>query len=428
MHLLKNFKSFVDARLNLLQPVTMLVGKNGSGKTNAIEGVELLAQLANGTPVYEISDIGRSSRAYEVRGGLRDCVRKGNTAFSLGFNARVRFDGSLQNVIYEICVDAAREPYIKAERLVIGSRTIFDAGCLSHQDLLSVQYDNFARGGNKPTTTISSDRSALSRYSSFAIFPEKSNKNLIRDAQNVIRVLSRHLNSSFVFDPTSKLMRGYERINQTVLRRDGSNISSVLFSMKNGDRKDQEVLASILRKISQLPEEPFLEFDFVETRQGDVLFGFKREDGELIDARILSDGTLRALAILTALESSPENSRVIVEEIDNGIHPSRVSVLLDAVWEASERRSLNVLATTHNPASLNALNQQRLAAVVVCAYDERSASSVLLGLDEIPRSEAIFAGGRLGDYVTKEMLDNHLLPGFEEDQRRGVLEWLEKLQ
>src|SRR5690606_14456892 len=151
-----------------------------------------------------ISDIGRSSRAYEVRGGLRDCVRKGNTAFSLGFNARVRFDGSLQNVIYEICVDAAREPYIKAERLVIGSRTIFDAGCLSHQDLLSVQYDNFARGGNKPTTTISSDRSALSRYSSFAIFPEKSNKSLIRDAQNVIRVLSRHLNSSFVFDPTSK--------------------------------------------------------------------------------------------------------------------------------------------------------------------------------------------------------------------------------
>lgn len=428
MHYLKNFKSFIDARLNLLQPVTLLVGKNGSGKTNAIEAVELLAQIASGTPLYEISDVGRSSRAYEVRGGLRDCVRKGQSNFSLGFEAWVGFNGNSESLRYEICIDSLKEPFVKAERLTIGERNIFDAVCQGHNDLLSVQYDNFARGGNKPSVNVSSDRSVLSRYASIAIFPEKSNKNLIKSAHRVVQIVSGHLNAAFVFDPSSKLMRGYERVNQSLLRRDGSNISSVLYGLRNGDEESRGVLASILSKISQLPEEPFLDFDFIETRQGDVLFGLKREDGETIDARMLSDGTLRALAILVALESSPEGSRVIVEEIDNGIHPSRVNVLLDAIWEASKRRRLNVLATTHNPASLNALSREQLDSVVVCAYDESLNSSVMLGLKDVPRSETIFAGGRLGDFVTKEMLDKHLSSDFEADQRDKVVGWLERLK
>lgn len=428
MHHLKDFKSFIDARLNLLQPVTLLVGKNGSGKTNAIEGVELLAQLASGTPLYEISDIGRSSRAYEVRGGLQDCVRKGKDNFSLCFTANATFNATSERLSYQVCVDAKKEPFIKSERLTIGSRNIFDANSSSSNELLVVQYDNFARGGNKPTVSVSSDRSVLSRYGSIVSYPEKSNKALIKAAQRLIRVVSSHLTAAFVFDPASKLMRGYERVNQPVLRRDGSNVSSVLHAMKNGSDDSRVVLQRILSRISQLPEEPFLEFDFVETRQGDVLLGLKKGNGETIDARILSDGTLRALAILTALESSPEGSRVIVEEIDNGIHPSRVNVLLDAIWETSERRKLNVLATTHNPASLNALSRERLESVVVCAYDEAVGASVLLRLAEVPRSESIFAGGRLGDFVTKEVLEKHMEPKYEDSQRAKVVSWLESLE
>lgn len=427
MHHLKNFKSFIDVGLDLFKPVTLLIGKNGSGKTNVIEGVELLAQLVNGTPLYEISDLGKGSRTYEVRGGLQDCVRKGETNFSLGFSGLVTFAQGKKPFQYEISVNANNEPYICSESLSVGDRNIFIAQSSAKTDILNIQYDNFARGGNKPSVSVSADRSILSRYSSLVSFPEKANKVYCQAAIRTVSMIQKYLNRAFVFDPNSKLMRDYDRTGQPVLRRDGTNISSVLYSLSKGDKDSQASLTTILERIVQLPDESFVSFDFIDTRQGDVLFGLRRADGVTIDARMLSDGTLRALAILLALETSPQFSRVIVEEIDNGIHPSRVKMLLDAVWEASNRRSLNVLATTHNPATLNSLSEAQLASVVLCAYDDTSGSSKLVRLSDVPRSEAIFSGGRLGDMVTKEVLERHLLPKFEEEQREKALSWLDSL-
>ena len=83
--------------------------------------------------------------------------------------------------------------------------------------------------------------------------------------------------------------------------------------------------------------------------------GFIPEDGEganggvLIDARLLSDGTLRMLAVVTALETVPARSRIIIEEFDNGLHPSRARLLVQKLDEAGKRRRLNVLVTTRNP-------------------------------------------------------------------------------
>ena len=84
MHCLTDFKNFACAELDLFDPVTVLLGRNGSGKTNLIEGVELLAALARGVPFHEITDTERSG-SFEVRGGLRSCVRFGTDRFGLRF-------------------------------------------------------------------------------------------------------------------------------------------------------------------------------------------------------------------------------------------------------------------------------------------------------------------------------------------------------
>ena len=82
MHRLKNFKNFEDASVNLFEPLTMLLGRNGSGKTNLIEGVELMAALARGMPTNDVTDIGRGG-ALEVRGGLPSCGRFGTPRLTL---------------------------------------------------------------------------------------------------------------------------------------------------------------------------------------------------------------------------------------------------------------------------------------------------------------------------------------------------------
>ena len=93
MHSLTDFKNFAHAEINLFEPLTILLGRNGSGKTNLIEGVELLAALAGGAPFNEITDVGRGG-TFEVRGGLRSCPRFGERNFRLRFNrTSVTFDG-----------------------------------------------------------------------------------------------------------------------------------------------------------------------------------------------------------------------------------------------------------------------------------------------------------------------------------------------
>ena len=85
MHHFIDFKSFRDARIRLIRPLTILVGPNGSGKSNALEGIEVLASIAAGDPLREITDLDREG-ALNVRGGLQGCPRYGTNGFTLGFS------------------------------------------------------------------------------------------------------------------------------------------------------------------------------------------------------------------------------------------------------------------------------------------------------------------------------------------------------
>lgn len=438
MHYFENFKNFAAAKINLFSPMTLMIGKNGSGKSNVIEAVELLAQIAHGRPLYEITDSGRGSgTTFEIRGGLPGCLKYdacearkligaagppiGN--FSLGFSGAYEDD----DFDYKVTVRLNPTPKIAEELLTLGNRQIFHAQAGKNRDILDVEYDNFRRGGNKPVTHLPSDCSVLSRYTTFVDL----NKPLKRqtNALDFVKSIRAHLNAAFVFDLIPKQMRGFERVGQEILIKDGSNLSSVLFALSQGNEVQQTTLARILEKIRQLPEEPFVGFEFITTTQQlDVLVAFKREDGSIADARTFSDGTLRALAILTALETVPKASRIVVEEMDNGIHPTRIKTLVDTIWECCERRKLNVLATTHNPATLDCLSDEQLKSVVICYRDQQEKTSRLIPFLDLPRSDVLMEQGRLGDLVTRQVLEKHLLPGFEKDQQSKAKAWLESLK
>ena len=56
---------------------------------------------------------------------------------------------------------------------------------------------------------------------------------------------------------------------------------------------------------------------------------------------LLSDGTLKVLAIATALLSVSTGSTLVIEEIDNSIHPSRAHDILNLMRQYAEERGLN---------------------------------------------------------------------------------------
>jgi len=429
MHYFRNFKNYSEAEIDLFSSFTLLIGKNGSGKSNLIEGVELLAALAEGRPLHEMVE-GKSynSNIYSVRGGIHSCVKFGESNFSLGFRGFYKFGKETLRFDYCITVSVDPYPFVIAEHLLLGPRKIFFAECdpASRDGLLNVQFDNFARGGTKPQKKLYGDRSVISRYEELVEGNESGDKAKKLKAVQMVASIRRYLQSSFVFDPSPKLMRDYARVGQNVLLKDGSNISAVLYSMQRYETSPS-ALDNVLRVVRQIPEEPFLEFDFVTTSQHDVLLAIKAGE-DTIDARLISDGTLRAMAVVTALESINNGSRVVIEEFDNGVHPSRAAVLIEAIKEIVARKKLNILLSTHNPASLNSLSTEWLEKVHVCYWDCDSHTSKLVNLLSIPDVDSLLeSNGGLGDLVTRSVFEKHLAPRFIDAKKQAAKDWLERL-
>ena len=423
MHCLTDFKNFARAELNLLDPLTVLLGRNGSGKTNLIEGVELFASLARGVPLHEITDIDRGG-TFEVRGGLRSCVRFGASGFGLRFN-QASVGGEPVDYSIQVTAVGKNDVRLAAESLSVGRRLIFDA-VRAPGDLIQVKYDNFSPGRN-PTLRLSASHSVLSRYEE-VIRNSRSTAPGLRKSTRTVDGVRRYLRNSYVFDPQPKAMREYARAEiSPQLLRNGANLSAVLFALSCDESRALLRITDIVR---QIPEEPFTEIGFEETSLGDVMAGFVPDatnGTKLIDARILSDGTLRMLAIVTALETVPSPSRIVIEEFDNGLHPSRAKLLVEALAEAASRRKLNVVVTTHNPAFMDALDEQQMNSVLICHSDDAGGGSKATRLGDMDIAGTVSLRGGLGDFVTSGALDRHLAPDFAKKRAEETREWLASL-
>ena len=433
MHRLTDFKNFAHAELDLFKPLSVLLGRNGSGKTNLIEGVELFATLARGVPFNEITDVDRGG-TFEVRGGVRSCIRFGADSLELRFNgAVIRFDGKSQPVDYfiEISPRGRNDVQLSAEKLQIGDRVLFKARN-SGGELMEVKYDNFSRGRN-PNIKISASRSALSRYEEI-IRSSRAGSTKLKASTIAVQVVRRYLRNSYIFDPQPKAMREYARAEASPqLLRGGANLSAVLFALSEGEEEEQDTLQRITDVIRQIPEEPFARIGFAETSLDDVMAGFVPDessamsDRELVDARLLSDGTLRMLAIVTALETVPESSRIVIEEFDNGLHPSRAKLLVRTLSETATRRELNVLVTTHNPAFMDALDESQMDSVLICHGDASGGGAHVTRISDMDIAGTIGLRGGLGDFVTRGALEEHLAPDFAERRSKEMREWLASL-
>lgn len=357
----------------------------------------------------------------EIRGGLQACPSNQEKLFSFRFSGSVKFGGTMKKFQYDIniCTNESQS-FICNEVLQIDEKPLFKT-IEPSSNVHLIEYNNFSRGGRKPQSSISPTQSALSQYKEFAI----KNKNF-SESLTIVNIIKNYLKASFIFDPNPKLMREYERIGNRILAKNGANLSAVLYGLSNGTEEEKQSLSRLLNWIQRLPDEPYERFEFVVVKQlNDVIFGFKiHETGELMSAKVLSDGTLRCLAVLTALETVDTHSRIVIEEFDNGLHPSRIKVLVAAIEDCCTRRKLNVLVTTHNPATLNTLSKKQFQGVVLCHWDKEDKSSKLTPLHDLPYQDELLARGQLGDLVTQQIIDTYLAPNFEKDRQEKAQAWL----
>jgi predicted ATPase len=407
---LANFKSFAAADLPLAE-LTVLVGANASGKSNLIEGLQLLSWLARGRRLHELQ---ASLREREVT------VRGIESEFALTAGAPIRFFAS---------IPGGDELGMLRLNLSLGTREgqpglcvlaeSLDAPDLSESKLplyfatpasglngtLTVSYNNFSKGRNKPEIPAIDQQPVFTQLTTPARFDSKHarSQDLIPRAA---RVVQKTLESIRFLDPAPATMRSYSFKNETELAANGRNVSAVI----NALCKDAHGKGEVLSFIQALPEQNISDVTFVETARNEVMVQLVESFGArqvARDAALLSDGTLRVLAIAAALLSVEPGTLVVIEEIDNGVHPSRARHLIEQIQRVAAERSLRVLLTTHNPALMNALSPRALAAVVVCYRDE-SGNSSLVRLQDVARYPELLAKGRLGDVAASGALDHFI--------------------
>jgi AAA15 family ATPase/GTPase len=122
----------------------------------------------------------------------------------------------------------------------------------------------------------------------------------------------------------------------------------------------------------------------------------------------MSDGTLRFIAIMTALLTAEEGSLLVIEEIDNGFHPSRAKLLVQFLKEEGFKRKIDVICTTHNPAFLDALGNEMISFISIVHRHEQHGASVIDLLEDLEALPRLLARGSLGKISANGAIESAL--------------------
>jgi predicted ATPase len=403
------FKSFHGAVLPLA-PLTVLIGRNSSGKSNALDGLEVLSRLARGDDITEALE-SRRSAAGPVRGGLSGCVPHGSDRFSLGCTVSTESGP----VTLDVTVQVEPEVQIIEERLTgptaSGTRPLLVSGePIPHRADIDASWHNGKRGRN-PSASFRSTRLLTSQLS--LRVPGDSDGEI--DTMLAADTLLDALAGAFHLDPVPHLMRQYVPARDLRLRRTAENLSAAIDNIK---RHDEETFESLVGLLRGLADHDIERLAVTRSELGDVMIALDEGPLGLTPAREMSDGMLRFLAITTSLLTggggldlgpAPESDfrrslTLVIEELENGLHPSQAAEVLRLVRGAATENATRILITTHSPALLSALSGDDHQGVIVCSRDRATGTSLLTRLTELDGYATAMGAGPLGDVVTQGRL------------------------
>jgi len=404
-----NWKSFRGADL-YIDPLTILIGTNASGKSNALDGLRFLNFASLGIDLSSIFT--GDTKLSGIRGGIEWSALKPLNRFTI--RALVEGEEERTDYLYSISIETVPIVQVSAESLsrikkrVNSDKNPYQIYLFQSEYTTSEKPSITARLYNEKNGTPL----GLRRSSSILSQLFSSSTTLRKEIALGVECVAKVLQNIFILDPIPSQMRGYTALTNQLLT-DASNISGVLAALPEAHKLEIETTLS--QYITKLPErdirriwaEPVGKFKTDAMLYCEEVW-LPNDEPTTIDARGMSDGTLRFLAILTALLTRPEHSQIVIEEIDNGLHPSRSHLLLKMLKELGSKRNVDVLATTHNPALLDELMPDFMPFVVVVHRDRQTGESQLTLLEDFENLPKLMSMGSLGKLATKGLLEESL--------------------
>ncbi len=367
---LKNYKSIAACDVQL-GPLTFLVGRNGSGKSNFLDALRFVADALNFSLDHALRD----------RGGINDVRRRSRghpNHFSIGF---------------EFTLPNSKTGHYAFR---IGSRPrggyeVQNEVCLFQKQYFNVDKDSVVTTSVKGAPAAVPDRLYLVNASGLPEF------------RPVYDAFSRM--GFYSLNPDS--IRDLQDPNPgDVLLRDGSNLTSVLAQLPPPVKKHvEEYLAVVVPGVHAVDVKGFGPKETLEFRQ-DVA-GDKYPWRFL--ANNMSDGTLRVLGILIALfqENHDTQKRVPlvgIEEPEIALHPAAAGVLLDGLRDAAHKTQ--VIVTSHSP---DLLDNKDLDVDSILAVEAQNGTTAIAGVDDVGRTLLRKRLCTTGDLLRNDQLQPDLM-------------------
>lgn len=378
---IENFKCLRDVTVEL-QPLTVLIGKNDTGKTSFLEALGVLGGLVrrDGAIIWPDASIdnvisrGAAERKIQWRAEVSPSSRfslPGPAAYalSLGFDR-----GAFRVVDEQLTVEGREIGLLRVEQQGGLHRTLTEAG------------EQYGAGAGV-------EQSLLSLIAGRPEFPVSAAVAAALTTTDPYRFDPRQLTIKTAFAPPK------ERPDTVpVLGPTGHGLSAVLDFLLGARRK---VFDQIERELSEaVPQVKGIQLKPAASGEapGSKSISFELAGGHDIPATMASDGVLLLLAYLTLIHAPGAPAVIRLEEPENGIHPrqlERVAGYLKRLTDA--RRGANaaqIVVATHSPYFLDFVPPE---SVVVFGRRENgdTVTAPLLSLPGV--KERIASGFSLGE-------------------------------
>lgn len=327
---IRNFKAVVDSKSIKLGPLTAFIGNNGAGKSSLIEALETYQAI-----VRDGLDL-----AMQRWLGIEHVRNKSQ-------EAKERMGQLVNPISFEL---ALGESPRKVRRLAM---TVNNDPAANHMLIASERMTRL-----DGTWTERSPGGALQSYGpGRSMLPYALDEDLVRAADEVLAWQFLTLSPERMGLPVPQ-----QRTKGAVrLASDGSNVADFLLDLRRQDANAfngiVETMAFVLPYAKDI--QPTLTSSEIERKAWLQL----SEDTFKVPGWLLSTGTLRMLALLALLRHPSPPPLIVVEEIENGLDPRSIHLIVEEIRSAVLAGVTQVVVTTHSPYLLDLLTLEHLVVV-----------------------------------------------------------------
>jgi predicted ATPase len=303
---LKNFKSIREVTGISFGAINVLIGANGSGKSNLISFFKLLNKIMN-----------RDLQIYISTGG--------------GANRYLYFGQK-------------KSDFLEGEIVLHNEEESFSSKVKYSFKLLLSQHGGFSFEEDKVSYVIeNNDWLEVEKNSPFKGYFESNIPDNINSRNAYVINFLENIRTFHFNDTTSTaLLKGFSDVNDDrYLKEDAKNLAAFLYKLRKTHPKHYNIIEKTIQSVAPF----FNRFDLKPTPGSPPVINLKwleKGSDDYFDAHYLSDGTLRFICLTTLLLQPDPPATIIIDEPELGLHPSAIDKLAAMIQSASVKTQIIV--------------------------------------------------------------------------------------